>query len=120
MPSDIPGARSILEALLSEHHNEMSHDVSRAIRKAVGLMHRAPMIRRTKVRSISIVGNRPLVARIKRLGRTTDLSHQQIGDMVRVNTGRVSEVLSGRRDDDGRMKKNEAGRHNKRKHRRRK
>ena len=89
--SDIPGARKILEALLETHLDLEQADM---IEQALGKMHRSLPARHTPVRNTLTP---EMKAEIKRLAETTDLSSGQIAAAVKCNTGRVSEVLHGRR-----------------------
>lgn len=89
--TDIPMARAILETALASAYRD--DQWRKAAREALGLMTR-------KVRPGRPTGNVPMTAELgakaRHLRDTTDLSNAQIGRMLKVDGGRVSEALNGR------------------------
>jgi len=97
--SNIPEARKILEALLSDIKNckpsmSLANQSALDIEKALGLM-----VRRQPVRMTPKVHSRGLSEwqknRISRYAEFTNLSQQEIAERVKTNPGRVSEFLNG-------------------------
>ena len=70
--------------------------IRRQVRLALGHMTRHPAVRR--VRSKPVLITPAMKTQIRLLARTTDMTAHQIANRVGVrNSGRVSEVLNGRR-----------------------
>lgn len=99
--SDIPLARKILEDALESSDQHVLHLL---IRQALALMTRPPIASRRVAPPRSSAVTPELVHRIKVLARTyPNVSLQHIAFLTHTNAGRVSEVLTGRRDDNGRL-----------------
>lgn len=97
--SDIPEARRLLQFILKRSVLSPSSRSDRdMLEKALSLMTREPVVRKTPAKNISPNAN--MVQRIRELA-ASDLSQVSIANMVGTNPGRVSEVLSGRRNDQG-------------------
>lgn len=91
--SDIPKARARLE-LLAGRLEYLAHDKeAMEIREIIGLLIRVrPVKPKTRAKS------RPMTPKLGREIRAharanPDHSHQQIGEVFQINTGRVSEAL---------------------------
>lgn len=92
--SDIIKARENIEDVLE--HGKIDARSRRTLRRALALMYREPAIRRATARRVVI----DLIKRreVRRLAATTDMTAHQIADAVGLrNSGRVSDVLHGRR-----------------------
>lgn len=99
--SDIPRARMLLEEALGIDNLAV---VKSCIRDALALMTRPPIASRRVAPPRSAPVTPELVFRIKRMAAASpNLSLQDLGALVGTNAGRVSEVLTGRRDDSGRL-----------------
>lgn len=91
--SDIPKARALLNEI--ETMTDLV-TIRRQVRRAIGLMIREPACRRAPEKRVVL--DHKIKARIRWLARHTDLTEHQIAEEVGVrNTGRVSEVLNGKR-----------------------
>ena len=90
--SDIPKARDLLNEI--EHMVDLLQ-IRRQVRRALGLMIRAPRIRRAPSRPVIIT---PTIRKyIFKLARTNHTIHE-IANLTGIrNSGRISEVLNGKR-----------------------
>lgn len=102
MSTDIPRARYLLQAVLD--NCALSRGARADIEEALTLMTRPPLTarRQTRVKSKAIDAN--MVSQIRQLAEDPRrFSQQEIAVMLGTNAGRVSEVLTGRRDDSGEL-----------------
>lgn len=103
--SDIPEAREILIELRARiERNECSAVAAIVeISNAIELMIREPSFRKTPPKSKAITLQK--LAEIKRLiWQYPGASLQELGNMAGVNTGRISEILHGYYDEDGKFR----------------
>jgi hypothetical protein len=93
--SDIPGARKEIFQIVDELIEE--GDLGRATRliNAIEKLRRRPAARRAPVRSAKF--DSTIRSKIIYLANGTDLQSSEIAAHVKVNPGRVSEVLQGDR-----------------------
>ena len=92
--SNIPRARAILERLLASH--ELGPRAEREVQKAVALMTREKACRRAPEQPQKI--DSEMRQRVKVLARTTNLTMTEIARRVGLrNSGRVSEIMHGKR-----------------------
>lgn len=95
--SNIPLARSRLADILVRFgSDDITPKARREIKKIIPLLHREKFIRRAKAHRTRIT--KAMRNEVHRLARTTNLTYHQIATRVGLgNTGRVSEVLHGKR-----------------------
>lgn len=98
-PDGIPAARARLDRIIARVQLDGSYRRGELIQDLIAvqaMMFRKPPIRMARVKA------RPITEDIKRQVHTLAAKHpnmhmQEIGDMVGINAGRVSEILNGLR-----------------------
>ena len=93
--SDIPYARTLISATRDSLRTKGLADAADELDVALSYMFRDRRVRNTPVRHGP--PTKAQIAKVKMLAHTTDYSQQKIGEITGVNSGRVSEILHGRR-----------------------